>query len=410
MSVDMRIFVVMVNPNAGSTSKAQSAKRSPKGFITVGVNGGYLRLQFPRTIFDDGKQQYASLKLKDTPENRAIANNKAREAQNDLTRYQLGDLTAFDFTLKKYKPDKVVRPPVESKEPSLGELWGKYVAYKSVDASPSTIAKDYQKTERLINKLPTQSLDDAVQIRDYLRSNCTPNAAKRYMTQINACCEWAVISGLTSRNPFTLLKKTLTLPKGQRKTYDVVKHFTSEQRDQILQAFKHHRYYKHYYNYVYFCFFTGCRPSEAIALKWENVSKTHIRFDTTVVEGLDGLTEKDGLKTQDARDFPLNEAMRDFMKSIKPDNAKPDDLVFPSPKGNWINTHNFCNRAWKNVLESLPDVPKLAPYHTRHTFITLCLDKNIHEKDVKRWCGNSAAVIISAYAGAKRDLAVPEDL
>ena len=365
----------MVNLGAGSTSKAQPTKRAAKGFITVGVNGGYLRLQFPRSIFEDSKQRYVSLKLKDTPDNRAIADNKAREAQNDLTRYQLGDLTAFDFSLEKYKLDKVIRSPVESQEVLLGELWKKYSDYKSVGASPSTIAKDYQKTERLIQKLPTQSLDDAVQIRDYLRSNCTPNAAKRYMTQINACCEWAFISGLISRNPFVLLKKTLTLPKGQRKTNDVVKHFTSEQRDQILNAFKNHPYYKHYYNYVFFCFFTGCRPSEAIALRWGNISDTHIHFDTTVVEGLDGLTEKDGLKTQDARDFPINESMREFMKSIKPENAKPDDLVFPSPTGKWIDTHNFNNRAWKNVLESLPDVPKLAPYHTRHTFITLCLDR-----------------------------------
>jgi integrase len=387
----------MTDLNTGSTSKAQLTLRSAKGFIAIGVNGGYLRLQFPRTIFEDGKQRYVSLKLKDTPENRAIADNKAREAQNDLTRYQLGDANAFDFTLAKYKLDEVARPPVQSEEPSLGELWGQYSAYKSIDASPSTIAKDYLKTERLIQKLPTQSLDEALQIRDYLRSSCTPNAAKRYMTQINACCEWALVSGFISRNPFILLKKTLALPKGQRKNYDVVKHFTAEQRDEILQAFKNHRYYNHYYNYVFFCFFTGCRPSEAIALRWENISRTHIHFDTTVVEGLDGLTEKDGLKTQNARDFQMNTPLREFMEFIKPENAKPEDLVFPSPTGKWIDPHNFNNRAWKSVLESLPNVPKLPPYHTRHTFITLCLEKGIHEKDIKRWCGNSAAVIISAY-------------
>ncbi|BAY45605.1 hypothetical protein SAMD00079811_32120 [Scytonema sp. HK-05] len=385
--------------------------RASKGFICVGVDKGYLRLQFPRTLFADGKQRYVTLKLKDTPENRVIAEQFAKDAQADLTRYQLGDESAFDFTLDKYKRRAVqeVSSQISSQpELTLDQLWQQYVAFKAKTASVSTIAKDYKKTERFIAKLPTKSLNDAVAIRDWLVANCTPNAAKRYMTQINACCEHHLINGTISTNPFVLVKKTITMPKSQRKTHDVIKAFTASERDAILNTFKSNRYYSHYYNYVYFCFYSGCRPSEAIALTWGNVSNTHIHFDCAVVEGIDGLTLKDGLKTQDARDFPMNAQMRAFIQSIKPEGAKLDDLVFPSPKGSYIDSHNFCNRAWKSVLEKLPDIQYLPPYHTRHTFITLCLDAGIHEKDVKRWCGNSAAIIIAAYASFKRDLVIPE--
>lgn len=66
--------------------------------------------------------------------------------------------------------------------------------------------------------------------------------------------------------------------------------------------------------------------------------------------------------------------------------GKIDDLVFPSPGGRFIDFHNFRNRAWKTVLDSLPLVAK----------------------DVARLVGNSPEMIYKHYAGRKRELTVPE--
>ncbi|NJK62387.1 MAG: site-specific integrase [Synechococcaceae cyanobacterium SM2_3_1] len=293
--------------------------------------------------------------------------------------------------------------------PDLAALWQQYEAHKiSSGASPSTVAKDYGKTRRLINRLPACTLKDAPAIRDYLVTNHSPNAAKRYMTQINACVNWAMISGIVSHNPFALLKKTITQPKAKRKTGDVIKAFTSVERDRILDWFKESKPYSHYYNYVYFLFYTGCRPSEAIALRWGDITDPHVQFRRVVIISEDGLVSKEGLKTQEGRDFPMNESLRRFMQSIRPIKTSTDGLVFASPRDRWIDHHNFQTRAWKDMLAELPDLPRLSSYHTRHTFITLCIDAGVHEKDVKRWCGNSAGIILAAYASAKRDLTVPE--
>ncbi|MEN9265012.1 MAG: site-specific integrase [Thermostichales cyanobacterium BF4_bins_65] len=360
------------------------------------------------------KRFYLSTGYDDTPANRHRCGETIRRIQRDL------DYGEVDLTLKKYKTayslSVVGEYPEGAKELEakvsvpLARIWAEYVSFKVAQGkSPTTIAKDYQKTERLIAKLPASDIEDAVKIRDWLVRNCTPNAAKRYMTQINAACEWAVVSGLVKDNPFRLLKQTIRIPRSQRKTDDsYIKAFTAEERDRILAAFNRHPHYKRYYPYVWFLFFSGCRPSEAIALTWGNISETHITFDSAWVEGVDGYELKKGLKTQDKRSFPMNETMRDFLHKHRPPAAKPSDLVFTSPRGGHIDSHNFANRAWKSILSALEGIPKFPPYHTRHTFITLCLDAGIHEKDVKRWCGNSAAIILAAYASAKRDLVVPQ--
>lgn len=62
---------------------------------------------------------------------------------------------------------------------------------------------------------------------------------------------------------------------------------------------------------------------------------------------------------------------------------------------------------WRTVLTRL-GIPYRKPYQMRHTFITLCLDAGIDAKDVARWVGNSPKIIYQHYAGANRDLEVPE--
>ena len=160
---------------------------------------------------------------------------------------------------------------------------------------------------------------------------------------------------------------------------------------------------------VKFLFSTGCRPSEAIALQWKHVSSDFrlINFEQAVTISTKGLALKSGLKSQEKRRFPCNAPLQAFLQSIKPDDAKPDDLLFPSPEGKYIDFHNFRNRAWKTVLTRL-EIPYRKPYQTRHTFITLALDNGLDAKDVARLVGNSPEIIYRHYAGNKQELFVPE--
>ena len=42
---------------------------------------------------------------------------------------------------------------------------------------------------------------------------------------------------------------------------------TAEQMNTIIEAFKHNHYYNHYWLFVAFSFYTGCRPSEVIPVR-----------------------------------------------------------------------------------------------------------------------------------------------
>jgi integrase len=74
----------------------------------------------------------------------------------------------------------------------------------------------------------------------------------------------------------------------------------------------------------------------------------------------------------------------------------------------FIDFHNFRNRAWRTVLEGLPTIQYRKPYQTRHTFITLALENGMTVSDVARIVGNSPEIIYKHYAGNKRELFIPE--
>lgn len=150
--------------------------------------------------------------------------------------------------------------------------------FKRPNVSPSTLAKDYKKIERCVNlSLPKKSIGDAlakptggIAIRDWLVANKPANSAKRILTQINACCDWAVKSQLIESNPFVGMAADIRVPKGESEDTDI-NPFSLEERDRIIEGFRSDRHYKHYAPLIEFLFMTGCRPSEGVALQWKHI-------------------------------------------------------------------------------------------------------------------------------------------
>ncbi|GAB1544170.1 site-specific integrase [Scytonema sp. NUACC21] len=286
--------------------------------------------------------------------------------------------------------------PIQKPKPQLDVLWDKYSEFKKPRVSPSTYAKDFIKHRNHIAKLPTRSLEEVSAIRDYLVSNLSPNAAKRCLIQLKACCNWAKEEGLIDDNPFASLK--IKLPNGDSEEREI-KPFSKEERNLIIRTFSNDRYYSYYTHYVCFLFFTGCRPSEAIALKWKHITDSVIQFRESVVISGDGLVLKKGLKTQVQRDFPINTELKTILEEIRPEQVNLEALVFTSPKGKFIDHHNFSNRAWKAILTKC-NIPYRKSYYTRHTFISLCMEEHINSTVIGRWTGTSTKMIDNHYAAS----------
>uniref|UniRef100_B8HN20 Integrase family protein n=1 Tax=Cyanothece sp. (strain PCC 7425 / ATCC 29141) TaxID=395961 RepID=B8HN20_CYAP4 len=398
----------------------ETKRKASAGSVQIKVSNDRLQLVFSYA----GRRHYLSLGLPDSPVNRKAAQAKAKLIESDIA------FDRFDPTLAKYKAQSALSTseitPIST--PTLKLLWQQYTEYKRPMVSPSTLKKSFERYGNCIDRLPTQDLSQAGLIRDYCLKAMPVNSCKRFITQLSACCDWAVKSGLIEANPFTGMAADITLPKSKRGEFDDINPFSFEERDQILEALRtdqftktrkvkrqHQFQHSHYYGYVAFLFLTGCRPSEAIALQWKHVSSDwrYINFEQSVVLGEDGMVCKEGLKTQAKRRFPCNARVRSLLQSLKPKECGPETLIFPSHKGGWIDTVEFQHRVWKPLLEGL-GIAYRKPYQTRHSWITWALNatgengERLTVKDVAKLAGNSPEVILKHYLGNKRELFVPE--
>jgi integrase len=135
--------------------------------------------------------------------------------------------------------------------------------------------------------------------------------------------------------------------------------FSVEDRDRIIAAFENDRRpgitYQHYAPFVKFLFWTGCRPCEAIGLRWGSIASdcSKIHFHESIVEVSGHLVRRMETKTRVSRWFSCTPKLQALLQSIRPESPAPDALVFPSPQGKAISETNFADRAWKTVLKSL---------------------------------------------------------
>lgn len=303
------------------------------------------------------------------------------------------DSGQFDQSLAKYGWLKKTKPPLD-----LQTLWDKYRKFKETFLSPSTLEIDFdRRVGNCLPLLPSLNIEDSIKIRDWLVQNKTPDQVKRILVQLNACCNWAVESQLISENPFKKINRKILVQKSE----DDINPFTAQERDIILEAFRTSKYYSFYLPLVEFVFYTGCRPCEATPLEWSNIKANVIIFNKAYVERKTQFK----LKTQKKRIITLNSQVKEIIQSAQ--SLPSNTLVFPSKEGKYLDWHNFCNRAWRKTLESLPEIEYRNPYQMRHTFITLALQKGVPIVDLAKHCGNSPKIILDKYAGITRDFVMP---
>jgi len=357
--------------------------------------------------------------LDDSPENRKLAEAKAKQIEADIA------CERFDPTLAKYRPQThlTLVKPIEEPQTALtlAPLWEKYTEYRRPHIAETTLKLNYAKITNHIQKLPFKEIDDAIAIRDHLLQHNSAYTAKRVITQLNAACEWACQSSLITTNPFKGMAGKIKAVSGRDR--EDIDPFTPAERDAIIEAFSQHPTYRHYTPFVRFLFMTGCRTSEAVGLQWKHINDncTLITFSEAVVCVSSHKIRKD-TKNHKPRKFPCNVPLQDLLRSIKPEKYDPSALVFPSLTGKEINAHTFNAMCWKGSkvrgkyqegivsrLVSEGKVERYRPqYNTRHTFITQCIEAGISPVQIAKWVGNSPEIVMTHYAGTLATVQVPQ--
>ena len=355
--------------------------RAKKGKISIQAHRGMLRLSFSRSWFN-GKRKYFMLGLPDTPKNREIAKAKASIMESDYI-YE-----KFDFTLNKYR----LETAPEDQSVSLLDIFQQYKDFKSNILKPSSM-KNLITVLHKLKAMPTTVIKSPKNIRTWLIEHNSQEQARRTLTQLGASYNWAIEQEIVKPpNPFKRFKKFKRLSQAEPDP------FTREERDLIIEKFESSK--PHFQAFVKFMFLTGCRPSEAAGLVWQNVDlrAKKIIFCEAVVEG----KRQKGTKTNSSRTFPINKQLMELLKSLE----QSQEQLFTSEKGKTIDLHNFTQRIWKPLLKQLP-VKYRGCYHCRHTFITLCIKNGIAIQDIAKWVGNSPEIILKHYAGTLTE-EVPE--
>ncbi|WP_414567703.1 site-specific integrase [Nostoc sp. CCY 9925] len=394
-----------------------TAKRV-KGNVGVEEYRGKLRLRLPRTVVDGGKQVYLSTGLDANEINRRRVDSIANWIEEDILTGNLDPtLDRYREKLGAYKQPQLTIVKPNTPESDVLQLWVKYCEYMKPQLAPTTYRRDYaRKYHNHIQSLPVKDLSQAITIRDYLLTQLTPNAAKRVLTYLAACCKWAKASGLIADNPFTGMSEDIKLPKHDS---DAIDPFSRDEMNIIIKAFEDTK--PHYAPFVKFLFWTGCRTGEAIALQWKHINPDCTQI--TFTESYDSqLNIRKGTKTGKTRKFPCNNQVRELLLSIRPDTPSPDQTVFTSPTGGIINNNKFSTQIWKGgrmgkkfykgVIQILLEQGKIdryrCPYNTRHTFITLMLEQGLTVTTVAKLVGNSPEIILKHYAGNTVPLTLPE--
>jgi integrase len=169
--------------------------------------------------------------------------------------------------------------------------------------------------------------------------------------------------------------------------------YLPEEREKILKGFLDHR--RHYHAFVFHQFWTGCRPSEACALRrrdidlaygWERIEKSRVAGNER------------GTKTGPSnRQIRLHENLVDVLKDHIRFMLEPEAYLFTTSEGAPIDESNFYKREWLPMLCKLKIRPR-GFYNTRHSYASFMLSIGTRMNFISAQTGDSEETLKKHYA------------
>lgn len=294
---------------------------------------------------------------------------------------------------------------------SLQAIWSDYVSFHiSTKVWEQTyVVTHIQTVGNLIECCPYSRLEDKQKIVEWLFTDNpkrSPATSKQRFKLIVAAVDWASKQGKIPRKwgieyrDILAKLKVKTAKKDRVNSFeDDIDVFAIKEVYAILDAFKGDTFsrfqgkHSQYFPYVYFLWLTGCRPSEAIALKWDNVhlEKSKLVFCEAEVYTSGKNIKKEGTKTVPSRSFPINGELKTLLESIN----HRAGYVFRRSDGKPI-THQAFRRVWKLILDSL-GLRYRYPYQLRHSMISYHANNDFPIHKLSQLVGNSDEVLVERY-------------
>ncbi|WP_324282625.1 tyrosine-type recombinase/integrase [Cyanobacterium aponinum UTEX 3221] len=371
--------------------------------VSIYDNNGCILLRFTYK----GKSYNLSLSLTVNPKNLKIAEKKAIQITQDII-FNTFEEEKYNLNKKKEKEDATYLT-------TIPEILDFYKTFKGeIDSSTE---ESLFILNKWINNSPEhfKLLDNLNNFFTYLKVEIKhDNSDKRgysdkflashfriLRSAINLAFKFNKIKDKT--NVSDLISTLNTKRKKEIKTY------SKEEIKIIIEEGYNHFSYSIYAALVEFRFLTGARPSEVIPLTWSDLiqdkNKLFLNFNKRYTDGI----LKEGLKKKtDFRLFPVNDQLLELIKKI----PKINNLLFPSPKGIYIDTHNFSRRHWQKLIYRLVEENKIRYYipfyDERHCFGNHVCRQTNDLKTVSYLMGNSPETLQKYYLSIDSDFEIPE--
>jgi integrase len=256
-------------------------------------------------------------------------------------------------------------------------------------------------SQLLGDKFPASRLtpDAAANVIAAWSERVSSRTIRAYLFDLAAAWNWAAkedIYQIGTVNPWNksldrLRARKLPPPKK-------LKPFTIDELRTIAQGFRNYPKYSYYADAAVFISQTACRFGEMAALRWGGVGANFdvITFSASVSRGY----HRDATKTGESRTVRLTQTVRDMLRSRHQSrNPEPDDLVFPAPKGGYMNDNRFRGKIWRPVLESC-GIEYQRPYNLRHSVVSHAAAGGASLAEISEQTGHSKKVLMNTYLHA----------
>jgi integrase len=362
---------------------------SPTVFMHIEERGKSLLLRWKH----EGKPYSFSMRGYNNPVGRSQAESKLAEIKTDII------AGYFDPTLLKYRLRKTGKKPTAI---SAVEVFQKYAEDRLLDRDLSHSSRVRlkgiaSKLGQFLGDKPAAQVTESV-AKDVIArwsESVSNRTIKGYLFDLRAAWDWA-------RSRYHLAENNPWSNRIPRITVQPVEHddpLTIAEFQAIITAFKVHNAYSFYAEFVIFISHSACRFGEVAALKWKHLGAD---FSTAWIEKSisRGHENKKGTKTGRFRTIQLSTTVRSMLvERYKRVNPQPDDLVFPAPKGGFMNDHRFRERQWKTILASCK-IEYTRPYNIRHSAISHAVKNGADLTALAEQTGHSKRVLIDTYLHA----------
>ena len=299
----------------------------------------------------------------------------------------------FDSTLLKYKPEKVIEPL------KLLSEYKKWVVNQGFELEKNSTHYQIYKMISSWGDFRFQDLEDLLN-----NSPCNSTTYNIRLRILNKFFSWLIRTKKISVNPCASIEK-----KSPRKSSCKQREpLSGEDIEKILEAVKNDTYsskhstvpHSYYYPFLYFISRTGVRNQEAVGLKVKYIDlKKGIITIAEVLAMYAGKPYKrywKDTKNYKVREIPLSDDLRDILLP-QITGKEPEDLVFPSPRGSFINDRNFQDRVFKPILKGLGLQDKHL-YALRHSFASRALEQGLNILSTSYLMGNNPDTMLKHYA------------